>query len=330
VLQASGSAAPTTRFSSSSLLSSCTFVQSCGGTWNLNNSYWRDSKTRTGADTGDTSPCTFTVCRTDSDIGQIRLDFETFSLSQPNTVTGDDGSKGQGLGESRTQCQLAQFRATSTGPAPVLCGENSGTHMYLEAKADCNTLTMSWLPGTPVATFSIKVSQHSSTAWYRAPPDCTQYMTGTTGYIKSFNYDSGVHLANQNYQICIRAERNMCTVSYAALSPTTFQMSGSTPASGDVQTYGCSEDYITLTGGTNPALPLAPSGPSAKKINRFCGALLTYTVTSTIAATIYTTHMPFRVGVYTDGGEGDSFTAPATYTSQYSLGFKLYYAQTSC
>ena len=48
----------------------CTSYQGCGGTWNLNNSYWRDSKSMTGSTQSDeTSPCTFKVCRTDSDIG---------------------------------------------------------------------------------------------------------------------------------------------------------------------------------------------------------------------------------------------------------------------
>ena len=113
----------------------CTSYQSCGGVYNLNNSYWRDSKSRTGNSiTDDTSPCTFTVCKEDSDICQIRLDFETFSMAQPNTIYDASAPSGQGTGESRTQCQLAQFRPDSTGPAPVICGENSGTHMYLEAK----------------------------------------------------------------------------------------------------------------------------------------------------------------------------------------------------
>ena len=31
-----------------------------------------------------------------------------------------------------------------------------------------------------------------------------QWYTGTTGYIKSYNYDEGVHLANQQYSACIR------------------------------------------------------------------------------------------------------------------------------
>merc|ERR1712218_681746 len=103
----------------------CTSYQDCGGMWNLNNSYWRDSKSMTGSTQSDeTSPCTFKVCRSDSDIGQIRLDFETFSLAQPNTVYAT-GEGAQGLGESRTQCQEAQFRANSS----VVWGEQRLPHV---------------------------------------------------------------------------------------------------------------------------------------------------------------------------------------------------------
>jgi len=44
-----------------------------------------------------------------------------------------------------------------------------------------------------------------------APPSCCfQYYTGTTGQIFSFNWQNTarpLHLANQNYQICIRQEK---------------------------------------------------------------------------------------------------------------------------
>ena len=309
----------------------CTSYQGCGGTFNLNNSYWRDSRTHLGDGGGtDASPCTFTICKASSDICQIRLDFEAFSLQAPNTVDSGTG-EGVGTGESRTQCQNAQFQATSaSGPAPVICGSNTGQHLYLEVQQSCNTLTMSWLPGKPIPTWSIKMTQHSCTDWWRAPPDCLQYMTASTGFIQSFNYDGGVHLANQNYQICMRTGRGMCKISYVATS-TSFQMSGpSTTLASLVQSNSCTEDYITIPGGTNPALPTGPTAPLTY-IYRYCGGILSYTSAATATATISTTFVPFRIGVYTDGGETDSYTAPTTtYTTENSLGFNLYYSQTSC
>ena len=309
----------------------CSTYQGCGGTYNLNNSYWRDSRTHLGDAGGtDVSPCTFTICKASSDICQIRLDFDAFSLQTPNTVDTGAG-KGLGTGESRTQCQDAQFRASSsTGAAPIICGSNTGQHMYLEVLDTCNSLTMSWLPGKAIPTWSIRMTQHSCTDWWRAPPDCLQYVTGSSGIVQSFNYDGGVHLANQRYQICFRIERGMCTMSYYA-SPTSFRISGpSTTATANVGSGSCTEDYITIPGGTNPALPTGPTAP-LQYINRFCGGILSYIDASTSTyATISTTFVPFRVGVYTDGGEQDTFTAPATYAPQYSVGFQLYYSQTAC
>ena len=46
-----------------------------------------------------------------------------------------------------------------------------------------------------------------------APQGCTQYFFGaqkTTDIVKTFNYDGGVHLADQNQQICVRRERGVC------------------------------------------------------------------------------------------------------------------------
>ena len=46
--------------------------------------------------------------------------------------------------------------------------------------------------------------QIACTSVWKPPEDCLQFFTGTTGYIHSFNYAGGVHLANQYYTICIR------------------------------------------------------------------------------------------------------------------------------
>ena len=38
--------------------------------------------------------------------------------------------------------------------------------------------------------------------------------------IKSFNFDSGWHLANQNQNICIRRESNFCSICFAQVIET--------------------------------------------------------------------------------------------------------------
>ena len=152
-----------------------------------------------------------------------------------------------------------------------------------------------------------------------------QWLMPGSGNIKSFNYDGGYHLANQNYQICIRTERNMCHIYYSAVDNTAFQMSGTTASTGYTQASYCSEDYINIPFGHNPA-----ASPSARaKIHRFCGALLVYDISSTTEGTIRSSVTPFMVGVWTDGGESDSY-ASSTYSPSYSKGFHLFYEQFHC
>lgn len=54
------------------------FSGNCGSSSSLNNSYFSYFS-------GDTSPCQFKVCKSESNICQIRLDFDTFVVEQPNT-----------------------------------------------------------------------------------------------------------------------------------------------------------------------------------------------------------------------------------------------------
>merc|ERR1711935_161681 len=60
----------------------------------------------------------------------------------------------------------------------------------------------------------------------RAPPGCLQYMYGLDrnpetnklepfGIIKSFNFEGGYHLSDQNQLICIRREQGFCAICYA-------------------------------------------------------------------------------------------------------------------
>ena len=72
-----------------------------------------------------------------------------------------------------------------------------------------------------------------------APPGCLQYHTGTSGTIESFNFDGGVHLANQYYSICIRTEEGYCEIAY---TKTTFSLSSGNTVEGD----DCTEDYLII------------------------------------------------------------------------------------
>ena len=100
------------------------------------------------------------------------------------------------------------------------------------------------------------------------PPGCTQYFTGAlsyldltcsenhgnisgaTGFIQSYNYAGGLHLANQDYSACVRTERGYCSIGYTATDATSFQISSQNPNTAtDTGAYvgdSCTTDYIEV------------------------------------------------------------------------------------
>ena len=59
----------------------------------------------------------------------------------------------------------------------------------------------------------LQITQYSCDYNNLAPEGCTQYFFGdksTTGVVKTFNFDGGTHLSDQNQNICIRRERGIC------------------------------------------------------------------------------------------------------------------------
>lgn len=67
-------------------------------------------------------------------------------------------------------------------------------------------------------SWRIRISQIHCGSMAKADQGCLQYLTGVNGRIKSFNFDaaSGRQLSNQDYSICIRTERNFCSIHYTA------------------------------------------------------------------------------------------------------------------
>ena len=137
----------------------------------------------------------------------------------------------------------------------VICGNNLGQHMILEASPSCNTLEFQWTSGTP--SFNIRVSQIECHVRWKPPSGCTQWFTGLTGTIQSYNFAGGHHLAGQDYTICIREEVGYCSITYSA---DTFKISlgrDATPALSSTFAAAGAEncnldtmaDYILIPGG---------------------------------------------------------------------------------
>ena len=98
---------------------------------------------------------------------------------------------------------------------PVICGTNSGQHMYVHASPQCNVLNANFGSSSTATSsaFTIKITQVLCSSKLKAPQGCLQYFTGTTGTITTYNYNSGggVLLTNQDYSICLRSISQILT-----------------------------------------------------------------------------------------------------------------------
>ena len=124
----------------------CYFLAECGGTYSQNLTYWQKTST---------TPCSINICKCQSDVCFIRLDFTSFDLHQPDS----DLSPTTTLAG---QCVEDMLTVASPGapPAPPLCGTNTGYHMYVELQGtNCAQLTITQGTVTANREWDITISQ---------------------------------------------------------------------------------------------------------------------------------------------------------------------------
>merc|ERR1711884_932439 len=196
----------------------CVFEKSCGdGTVAENCTYFTSAARTAGAS------CSLTICKSSSDVCQIRLDFETFTLTEAYTETANSVAT-YPAATSIGVCDTDFFTVSAPGgkAPPIICGENTGYHMIIPASPACNAITSFFGTGTTTTTaaFTIKITQIKCNAKNKAPEGCLQYFTSSAGQFQTYNYNAGAgrHLANQDYCFCFRAERTTCTICYALVS----------------------------------------------------------------------------------------------------------------
>ena len=163
------------------------------------------------SETNTAGTCVYTLNKASSDICRIRLDFVEATLAYPST---------QGV------CTTDYFTATQkTGPTmPPICGKNAGQHIYLDAAAysDTSATFSAVLTGTSTGRkWRILVSQIQCSSLTLPPQGCLQYLLGSIGSIKSFNYDTTStydHLSDQDYMVCVRRESGHCKIGWSQSS----------------------------------------------------------------------------------------------------------------
>jgi len=322
----------------------CVFSTStCGATLSQNCSYFTNPGFPSTYST--TGSCSFTVAKSQDDICQLRLDFDTLAMGVMPQITiaanSNYGCCGSSCATIIAVASSPMDSLTVTGQTgsnpPVICGINTGSHMYLEmGTLATDTATLATYLGsgaTGTRQWNIKVSQISCSAAWRAPTGCVQYYTGVSQPVTSYGHQSGQLLQSQNYNACTRQELGYCSNSWreagqaslagtTSLSPDPFGMTDA-ETTGEGENTLCVNSYVHIAGGDlGTGLPTGLS-------NTWCGeALQCDTCAVALAAAgrpapVSTTS--FYLGVFSDSG-----TMGVNPTATAATGFNLIYTQKAC
>ncbi|XP_040568463.1 uncharacterized protein [Lepeophtheirus salmonis] len=317
----------------------CIISLGCGGMSSSNNTYFTSSGTETGM-------CSVTICPCDSNVCQLRLEFESFMLAGPSTIstsaftiikgTGVAGIGGKSTAVSqKTLCLSDTFSITSPGGAtgPTICGINTGQHMIMPMNSpSCNTLNMNLRGGPGSANWRIRAIQTECNSEVRAPDGCTKFFFGPVSHcLLTYNFDGGLHLGNQMENFCIRRERRMCSICYSTAMDMDFDLTTKIAAgtklsgdSGQCCNYGKTNqnhkgyDCIILPG----KVFMSKALQNVLKANEFCGRGKGIIGPNN---SVCTNSMPFRINFRSDGFESTNNEASVN-----NKGFKIYAIQNPC
>ncbi|XP_064215817.1 uncharacterized protein LOC662398 isoform X2 [Tribolium castaneum] len=292
----------------------CCIIQiTCGGSSSYNNTYFTSPNFPTPYPGGST--CTVTIPKCNPDICQIRIDFLAFSLAQP---------------DANGTCTTDAFYVIGgASNVPVLCGENSGQHIYVDFNGDSDIqLVLNTNAAATAASraWNFKITQIGCDCPTKAPTGCLQYYTALSGTVRSFNYgttgpQTGTRqLANENYGVCVEMQPGYCSITWGT-SPGdmyAFTVTGNTNQAVGNGTIGppsalsngnCTTDFVVIP---NPSyVNSSLVGPNT---DRFCGNGFNSVTTSS---------KPFVLTVVTDGTD-----IPPT--DEANRGFSLMYTQNQC
>ena len=229
-------------------------------------------------------------------------------------------------------CGYDTLSITNPGGAspPVICGYNTGQHMWVPASASCNSINIDVDTGTTTTTrqWQIKVSQYECGDMMAPAQDCLQYHTAASGTIATFNWDTSAttvassqyHLSEQYYDICIRRTRSYCSVCFSpyissAITGTasSYGVGGSSVGPANTAAIGVFCTGITTQpnaaafGDYLEVANLQPSIGTAGSVvtgTRICGNVFNAGATpQTAQATACSFAIPFKVGVHFDEEE---------------------------
>lgn len=257
----------------------------------------------------DTTSLTYTINKCADTVCNVRLDFETFTTLGPSLTTEVTAT---GV------CQDTFVVSGTSGiTSPTICGKNAGQHIYVEmgqGSTDTATLAFAFTGSSTARTWEIKATQIPCGANYRPPDGCLQYHTTLSGRFQTFNFAetttaSQIHLAAQNYAVCIRQAAGHCCIEYSLCSDDN-SWSISNSGAGALQDEMCTEDYVGIDGVSDTCTSFA----GQYTVGRMCGfegAAATTPISFNLqaigvvsGASVCDCVPPFNVQFYTDSTIG--------------------------
>jgi hypothetical protein len=235
----------------------CIIEVSCGGRTSENCTYLTQTPSASPAVDSDDldDQCSYTICPRTSTVNRIRLEFATFMLAPPVTPTALDG---QATGTDNRDFAIGQCNTDSfsVGNSPVICGANDGQHMVVDTDGtDCVTALFTFGAGTVMRGYTIHVLQFESTNEMGGPPGCLQFFTGAMGTVSTFNWQTpttSTHLANQNYDVCVRKLIDRCAICWAPVTtgngPAGALAGAGAPAQNTVGSFGINNGASSMDG----------------------------------------------------------------------------------
>jgi len=321
----------------------CVITLTCGATTRENCTYLSQEMTNTpDTDSDSSQSCTYNICPVTDSVRRIRLEMEQFDIEGPFSpdLTGNAAAS-FGTGNSIGQCLGDSFLAASgVGSSPVICGTNTGQHMVLDTDGSmCVTAIFNFRSGgNEQRSYRIHVLQFGEFNDMGGPMGCLQYYTGEMGTVNSFNWNgiaTSVHLANHNYNVCVRRRVDACRICWSPIqTPTTIGSFANTVrgtfgignagaaddeanAGRDAECVaafdagqGTSGDFVEILGGNdaganmgadlvNDAITAAEAGNDL-----FCGRFLSAKAANLQEdRSVCSRAIPFRLGVNFDGYE---------------------------
>ncbi|KAK9883020.1 hypothetical protein WA026_001233 [Henosepilachna vigintioctopunctata] len=267
--------------------------------------------------------CNLTVKKIDEEIAQIRLDFIHFNLGQPNRRTG--------------VCEQDVFIMSGDDSRELkLCGLNSGQHIYFDVDSIRNPIQINMKLNRRAVSRLWEVIVTQIPFAQRAPTGCLQYHVGSRGIVQTMNFaDNGRHLADQDYNICMRQEEGMCSIAYEPCHENSFRIapnnngtrrpaleddSEGSGGGGLSRSFRECVDRIVLPCDNEDLIMLGGNGPGSCNMIH-CGETLCPDGES--PCRIESSSIPFTIGIHF---EGNAREAPA----DENLGMCLLYEQLPC